>query len=81
MPDELDLVVGNASLRDPRHSGDRCWIGIAGGTIVAISDSPIEGATVIDAEGGLVTESFVDAHLHLDKVNTLDRVGDDAITA
>ena len=81
MPDELDLVIGNASVRHPRHSGDRHWIGIAGETIVAISDSPIDGATVLDAEGGLVTESFVNAHMHLDKVYTLERVGDDAITA
>ena len=81
MPDEFDLVIGNASLRSRQHADDRHWIGIAGGTIVAISDSPIDGAAVLDAEGGLVTESFVNAHLHLDKVHTLDRVGDDAITA
>ena len=81
MPDELDLVIGNASVRRPRQPGDRHWIGIAGGTVVAISDSPLDGATMLDAEGGLVTESFVNAHMHLDKVYTLDRVGDDAITA
>src|SRR4029453_16893883 len=81
MPDKFDLVIGNASLRSRQHADDRHWIGIAGGTIVAISDSPLDGAAALDAEGGLVTESFVNAHLHLDKVRTLDRVGDDAITA
>lgn len=37
-----------------------------------------QGAT-IDAAGGLVTESFVDAHLHLDKVFTLATLGDQAM--
>ncbi|HKA69668.1 MAG TPA: amidohydrolase family protein [Actinomycetes bacterium] len=81
MPDDFDLVIGNASLRAPRHSGDLHWIGIVGGTIAAISDSPIDGTVVLDAGGGLVTESFVNAHMHLDKVYTLDLVGDDAISA
>jgi len=81
MRDQMDLVIGNASVRSPRHAGDRHWIGISGGTIAAISDSALDGATVLDAQGGLVTESFVNAHMHLDKVYTLDRVGDDAINA
>jgi cytosine deaminase len=33
----------------------------------------------IDAAGGLVTEGFVNGHLHLCKVNTLDLLGDDAL--
>jgi cytosine deaminase len=39
------------------------------------------GAAVLDAAGGLVTEPFVDAHLHLDKVRTLPLVGEAALTA
>lgn len=81
MPDGFDLVIGNASLRNPRDPGGRHWIGIAGGTIAAIGDSPMDGTVVLDAAGGLVTESFVNAHMHLDKVYTLDLVGDDAISA
>lgn len=42
---------------------------------------PAGPAAVIDAEGGLVTPSFVNAHMHLDKVHTLDRVGDAALEA
>jgi len=33
----------------------------------------------IDAAGGLVTEGFVNGHLHLCKVNTLELLGDDAL--
>ena len=36
---------------------------------------------VIPADGGLVTEPFVDAHLHLDKVRTLPLIGDAALQA
>ncbi len=57
------------------------WIGVSHGQIAAISSEPLEGREEVDADGGLVTESFVNAHLHLDKVYTLDRVGDAALTA
>ena len=39
------------------------------------------GAEVVEAGGGLVTEPFVDAHLHLDKVRTLPLIGDAALQA
>lgn len=37
--------------------------------------------TLIEAAGRLVTESFVNGHLHLDKVYTLPLLGDAALTA
>ena len=40
-----------------------------------------DGAEVVAADGGLVTEPFVDAHLHLDKVHTLPLIGDAALQA
>ena len=43
------------------------------------SQAPPPGAEVVDAGGGLVTEPFVDAHLHLDKVRTLPLIGDAAL--
>jgi cytosine deaminase len=39
------------------------------------------GAVVVPAGGGLVTEPFIDAHLHLDKVHTLPLIGDAALQA
>ena len=72
---------------------DRLWtIRIADGSYVSIDAQPAEGpapavaassgdaTTTIDAAGGLVTESFVNGHLHLCKVNTLDLVGDAALS-
>jgi cytosine deaminase len=55
------------------------FIGIADGRIPAIGTGQPAGGDLIDAEDNLVTESFVDPHLHLCKVYTLDMVGEDAL--
>jgi cytosine deaminase len=73
-----DLVVADAALR----GRDGSWrIGVDGGRISVVTQDEVAGHEEVDAAGALVTESFVDAHLHLDKVHTLDRVGDAALTA
>jgi cytosine/creatinine deaminase len=71
------LVVADAALRG---RPGRWQIGIDDGRIAATVDR-LTGRDEIDATGGLVTESFVNGHLHLDKVHTLDRAGDAALTA
>ncbi len=72
------LVLQDASLRG---RPGRWQIAIDDGHVVAITTEPLQGETEIDAAGGLVTESFVNGHMHLDKVYTLDRIGDAALTA
>lgn len=74
----FELVIGNATLREV--DGPR-WIGISDGRIAEISATVLEAATLLDASGALVTPSFVNAHMHLDKVYTLDVIGDAAVTA
>lgn len=75
------LVVTGARLRDGRVVDVHC----AGGHVTAMVPADAlhvpGGATRIDAGGGLVTEPFVDAHLHLDKVRTLPLIGDEALRA
>jgi len=62
-----DLVVRNARLRSGRITD----IAVTGGRIERISEKAGGSARQeIDAEGKLVTETFVIAHLHLDKVMT-----------
>ena len=62
-----NAVVKNARLR----TGQVCDISIANGRIETIGDHPPSSADrVVDAQGKLVTETFVMAHLHLDKVMT-----------
>jgi cytosine deaminase len=73
-----DLVVADATLRGREG---RWRIGVDGGLIVAVTQDPVTGRQEVDAAGALVTESFVNGHLHLDKVHTLDRIGDAALTA
>ena len=73
-----DLVVADGTLRGREG---RWRIGIDDGRVAAVTQDRIAGAVEVDAGGALVTESFVNAHLHLDKVHTLDRIGDAALTA
>jgi len=70
MPERYDILVRRARLRG---RPDRLFeIGISDGRIAGIGEG-LGGtaATEIDARGNLVTESFVNTHLHLCKVWTL----------
>lgn len=73
----FDLVIRNARTR---FSGkDLLDIGIREGRISRIRKKlKGESLKVIDASGKLVTESFVNSHLHLCKVYTLAMIGDKA---
>ena len=71
-----ELVIADAQVRGRDQP---CSVGIAGDRIAAIATEPLDGAVVIDAAGRLVSPSFVDAHLHLDKVYTFARFGDAAM--
>lgn len=73
----MDIIIRNASLRDRLEAVD---IGIKEGRVVALSgEIDAEGVREIDAGGMLVTESFVNPHLHLCKVYTLDRMDELAL--
>ena len=73
-----DLLISNARTRAGK--GELLQIGIQDGKIAAIAPSLAGGAgQVIDAGGGLVTESFVNGHLHLCKVYTLEMAGQAAL--
>ena len=55
-------------------------IGIRVGKIADIGTGlSADAAQTIDAKGCLVTESFVNGHLHLDKVFTLEMAGQAAL--
>ena len=75
---EYDILIKNARLR--KSNGELTDISIARGKILKIQKNiSTKAGRIIDAGGGLVTESFVNGHLHLDKVYTLERVGMDAL--
>ena len=78
MRTKFDIAIKNARLR--RKPGGVYHIGITDGKIAAISKNDVAVAEVeLDAESNLVTESFVNPHLHLDKVFTLDRLDELAL--
>jgi cytosine/creatinine deaminase len=78
MPAEYDLIIRNAQLRQqPGHLKD---IALRAGKIASIEDSISgRGSQELDAAGGLVSESFVNTHLHLCKVYTLEMMDEAAL--
>jgi len=75
-----DLLIKNAVTRTSQ--GEKYQIAIQNGKIAKI-DVKVEGDAqkVIDAQGKLVTESFVNGHLHLCKVYTLSMMDEAAMGA
>jgi cytosine/creatinine deaminase len=80
MSREFDIAIRRARLR---RGGDRLVdIGIGDGSIIAIAERLDAKATnEIDARGNLVTESYVNPHLHLCKVWTLPMMEEEALKA
>lgn len=80
MTSRYDILVRRARLRS--KPGARHDIAVRDGRIAAIAER-VEGAAPIeiDARGGLVSESFVNPHLHLCKVYTLRMMDDEAARA
>lgn len=77
MAGSYDMVIANARLRG---EGERLQhVGVQEGRIAAIGAAALAGRLEVDAAGNLVTPSFVNAHLHLDKVYTLPMVGEEAL--
>ena len=68
----MDLIIRNGKLRNREGIWD---IGIKDGKIAAISKNISEKAEQeIDAQGKLTVPSFIDPHIHLDKVNIVEVV-------
>ncbi len=80
MDQTFDIVIRRARLRG--HGDRLAEIGIKDGRIAAIGERlGGKGGTEIDAGGNLVTESFVNPHLHLCKVWTLPMMEEEALKA
>jgi cytosine deaminase len=78
MTQPFDIFIRHAQLRGRSQLLD---VGVVEGRIIAVGED-LAGASelTIDAEGNLVTESFVNPHLHLCKVYTRQMMDDEALT-
>ena len=75
MADELDILIKGCRLRG--RGKEAMDVGIREGRIQVIETQVRQAAAAtIEAQGNLATESFVNPHLHLDKVFTLTQLDD-----
>ena len=63
--ESYDLVIAGGRVIDPESGLDAVrHVGIRGGAVAAVSESPLTGATTIDAAGLVVAPGFIDLHAH-----------------
>jgi cytosine deaminase len=75
---QYDILIRNAQLIST--PGKKMSIAITDGKIVATAEKIVgKASTEIDAKGMLVSESFVNPHLHLCKVYTLQMMDEEAL--
>jgi N-acyl-D-aspartate/D-glutamate deacylase len=62
---QYDIVIRNGRVIDPESGLDAVRnVAISGGKIQAVSASPLEGRSTIDATGLVVAPGFIDLHSH-----------------
>lgn len=65
MTEQYDTVISHGRVIDPETKLDAIRdVGIQGGKIAAVSETPLPGRHVIDARGLVVTSGFIDLHQH-----------------
>lgn len=76
-----DLVIANGRVMDPATKLDAVrHIGITGGKISAISETPLTGDKVVDAAGLVVSPGFIDLHAHGQTTSDLQIKAQDGVT-
>jgi len=61
----FDVVIAGGRVIDPETGLDAVrHVGVRGGQIVAVSEQPLEGASIVDTTGKVVAPGFIDLHQH-----------------
>jgi len=69
---DYDTVILNGRVIDPESGLDAVRnIGIKDGSIISISEFPLEGNTVIEAKGLVVAPGWIDLHAHGQEIGAL----------
>jgi N-acyl-D-aspartate/D-glutamate deacylase len=62
---QYDVVIAHGRVMDPESGLDAVRdVGIRGGKIAAVSQDSLQGKSVVDARGLVVTAGFIDLHQH-----------------
>ena len=62
---EYDIVLAHGRVMDPASGLDAVrYVGVRGAKIAAISETALQGRTVVDASGLVVAPGFIDLHSH-----------------
>lgn len=62
---QYDVVLANGRVMDPASDLDAVrWVGIQGGKIGAVSETPLPGRIIVDVSGLVVAPGFIDLHSH-----------------
>ena len=81
--ESLELVISGGRVMDPETGLDAIRnVGIANGSIVAITEEPLDGQENTDATGLVVAPGFIDLHAHgQDPVSNRLQAADGVTTA
>lgn len=76
-----DLVIANGRVMDPATKLDAIrHIGVTGGKISAISETPLSGEEVVNVSGLVVAPGFIDLHAHGQTTGDLQIKAQDGVT-
>lgn len=79
--DMYELVIANGRVIDPESGLDAVRnVGISGGSIQAITESPLQGRDTVDANGLVVSPGFIDLHSHGQDVENYEMQARDGVT-
>src|SRR5262245_35429092 len=77
----FDLVIANGRVMDPESGLDATrYVGVRDGKIAAISAERLDGRSVIDASGLVVSPGFIDLHAHGQTAETYRFQARDGVT-